>query len=104
MACIARAIPGKPGNALRPFTSIDATGRPPSATRVLVPVARSPDAAPAEPILMDSPLLRAPPFPGMDASVTRSGADTLAALSPEAIDRVFTAIRDAQVGGCFWAS
>jgi capsular polysaccharide export protein len=40
----------------------------------------------------------------MDASVTRSGVDTLAALSPEAIDRVFTAIRDAQVGGCFWAS
>ena len=49
------------------------------------------------------PLLRAPPFPGMDASVTRPGADT-AAVPPEAIDRVFAAIRDAQVGGCFWAS
>lgn len=53
---------------------------------------------------MSRPLLRAPPFPGMDASVTGPGTDTAAALSPEAIDRVFTAIREAQVGGCFWAS
>ncbi len=36
--------------------------------------------------------------------MTRSGAGTLAALPPDAIDRVFTAIRGARVGGCFWAS
>lgn len=53
---------------------------------------------------MSIPLLRAPPFPGMDASVTQPGTDAAAALSPEAIDGLFTAIRDARVGGCFWVS
>jgi len=53
---------------------------------------------------MSIPLLRAPPFPGIDASVTRPGADAAPALSPEAIDSFFAAIRDARVGGCFWAS
>nr|WP_066822392.1 capsule biosynthesis protein [Sphingomonas mali] len=53
---------------------------------------------------MSAPLLRAPPFPGLDASVTRADADAVTALSPEAIDRLFVAIRDARVGGCFWAS
>jgi len=59
---------------------------------------------PAEMAPMNMPLLRAPPFPGMDASVTRSGTDAVAALSPEAIDRLFAAIRDARIGGCFWES
>lgn len=53
---------------------------------------------------MNIPLLRAPPFPGMDAAVTRSGTDAVAVLSPEAIDGLFAAIRDARIGGCFWAS
>jgi capsular polysaccharide export protein len=53
---------------------------------------------------MNIPLLRAPPFPGIDASVTRPGADAPALLSPEAIDSLFAAIGDARVGGYFWAS
>jgi capsular polysaccharide export protein len=40
----------------------------------------------------------------VDASVTRPGIDVVPALSPEAIDRLFAAIRDARIGGCFWAS
>lgn len=67
-------------------------------------VTRSPEAASAETTPNCVPLLRAPPFPGVDASVTRPGAGIVAALSPEAIDRLFAAIRDARIGGCFWAS
>lgn len=52
---------------------------------------------------MDAPLLRAPPFPGIDAAVSRPGAVTPDALPPEAIDRLFVAIRAAQIGGAFWA-
>ncbi|WCM29902.1 beta-3-deoxy-D-manno-oct-2-ulosonic acid transferase [Sphingomonas sp. QA11] len=51
---------------------------------------------------MSTPLLRAPPFPGIDASVTRPGAGT--DLTSDAIDRIFSAIREARVGGCFWAT
>jgi capsular polysaccharide export protein len=69
-----------------------------------VRVTRSPETAPAETMPMSIPLLRAPPFPGIDASVTQPGTDTAAALSSEAIDRLFAAIRDVRVGGCFWAS
>ena len=49
---------------------------------------------------MNVPLLRAPPFPGIDASVTQPGTGT--ALAPGAIDALFAAIREAQVGGSFW--
>ena len=64
---------------------------------------RSPEPMPADATEMSTPLLRAPPFPGVDASVTRPGAGAAAELTPDAIDRVFAAIRDARVGGCFWA-
>lgn len=51
-----------------------------------------------------APLLRAPPFPGIDAAVSWPGAAGAAAdLSPEAIDRLFAAIREARVGGDCWA-
>lgn len=55
------------------------------------------------PSATSAPLLRAPPFPGIDASVTRPGAAAAAELSPEAIDRILAAIRDARVGGCCWS-
>jgi capsular polysaccharide export protein len=67
-----------------------------------VRVTRSPETAPAE--MMSIPLLRAPPFPRIAASVTRPGADAVAALSREQIDNLLGAIRDARVGGRFWAS
>ncbi len=51
---------------------------------------------------MSTPLLRAPPFPGVDASITRPGAGAAADFTPDAIDRVFAAIRVARVGGSFW--
>lgn len=51
---------------------------------------------------MNVPLLRAPPFPGIDASVTRPG--TGAASAPGAIDDLFGTIRDARVGGSFWGA
>lgn len=66
-------------------------------------VTRSSGTAPAEQTPTTTPLLRAPPFPGIDASVTRRGAGAAAALLPEAIDGLLAAIRDARVGGCFWA-
>ncbi|PXA83377.1 beta-3-deoxy-D-manno-oct-2-ulosonic acid transferase [Nostoc sp. 3335mG] len=51
-----------------------------------------------------APLLRSPPFPGGDAAVSRSGAiDAPALPDAEEIDRLFAVIRDARVGGCFWA-
>lgn len=52
---------------------------------------------------MDASLLRAPPFPGIDAAVTRSGAVAPDTLAPETIDRLFAAIGAARVGGTFWA-
>jgi capsular polysaccharide export protein len=69
-----------------------------------VRVTRSPESAPAETASAGVPLLRAPPFPGVDASVARPGVDAVPALSPEEIDRLFAAVRDARIGGCFWAS
>lgn len=51
------------------------------------------------------PLLRSPPFPGVDAAVSRPGrVSALAAPESEAIDRLFAAIREARVGGRFWAA
>ena len=50
------------------------------------------------------PLLRAPPFPGADASVTRSAPESAPILPAETeIDRVFAVIREARIGGRFWA-
>lgn len=49
------------------------------------------------------PLLRAPPFPGADASVTQPCGAVTADLTPDAIDQLFAVIRDARVGGAFWA-
>jgi capsular polysaccharide export protein len=49
------------------------------------------------------PLLRAPPFPGVDVAVSRPVPTAPAPLAdPNAIDRLFAAIRDARVGGRFW--
>jgi capsular polysaccharide export protein len=51
-----------------------------------------------------APLLRAPPFPGV--AVTLSHPDESCArppATPDAIDGLFAAIRDARVGGEFWA-
>ncbi len=47
------------------------------------------------------PLLRAPPFPGLDAGVTIAG---IASASPENSDpaALFARIRAARVGGAFW--
>jgi len=64
----------------------------------------SPETATAGATTAGMPLLRAPPFPGTHASITLPGAVATTALSPEAIDRLLAAIRDARVGGCFWAS
>jgi capsular polysaccharide export protein len=102
MACIGGGIKRKPGDVLCPFAFVDETGPQPAATKARVRVTRSPETAPAE--MKSIPLLRAPPFPGIDASVTRPGTDAEAALSREEIDGLFAAIRDARVGGCFWAS
>lgn len=53
---------------------------------------------------MDAPLLRAPPFPGIDAAVTRPGTVPIADLTSETIDRLFATIRAARIGGTFWAA
>lgn len=45
-------------------------------------------------------LLRAPDFPWADASVSRTAAGTLAGADP---DEVFALVREARVGGRFWA-
>jgi capsular polysaccharide export protein len=51
------------------------------------------------------PLLRSPPFPGVDAAVSRPGPVSASAPSePDAIDRLFAAICEARVGGRFWAT
>ena len=58
-------------------------------------------------VQIDLPLLRAPPFPGVDATITRSGADPTRMsvdVSTAAIDTMFAAIRDGRVGGCFWGT
>lgn len=54
---------------------------------------------PSAPVL---PLLRAPPFPGADASVSRplSGRETVPSGDAPTL---FARIREARVGGCFWA-
>jgi capsular polysaccharide export protein len=50
------------------------------------------------------PLLRAPPFPGIDAGVSRAGSLIAQPLpDPAEIDRIFAAIRAARIGGRFWA-
>ncbi|WP_242186757.1 beta-3-deoxy-D-manno-oct-2-ulosonic acid transferase [Sphingomonas sp. CARO-RG-8B-R24-01] len=48
------------------------------------------------------PLLRAPPFPGIDAAVTRPGDCPAPDVTPDRIERLFSAIREARVGGDFW--
>ena len=50
-----------------------------------------------------TPLLRSPPFPGVDAAVSRAGPVETPALAAEEIDRLFATIREARVGGRFWA-
>ena len=77
MACIGKGIAGKPGDEPRPPPAIDETG-------------------------MSLALLRAPPFPGIDASVTRPGTGNGVDLPAEVIDRTLGAIREARVGGAFW--
>jgi len=52
---------------------------------------------------VNTPLLRAPPFPGIAPSVSRPGDTALADLASDTIDRIFAVIREARVGGCFWA-
>lgn len=53
---------------------------------------------------MGAPLLRSPIFPGVDAAVSLPGGKgVLCDLTDSAIDRLFCTIRDARVGGCFWA-
>lgn len=49
--------------------------------------------------MTDLPLLRAPPFPGSDATVARPLADGGAVEE----SGLFARIREARVGGCFWA-
>ena len=52
------------------------------------------------------PLLRSPPFLGRDATVSRPGtvdAPSVDMPDPAATGRLFAAIREARVGGCFWA-
>jgi capsular polysaccharide export protein len=54
---------------------------------------------------MDVQLLRAPPFAGIDATVSRPGIAPLAQMpDAAAIDRLFGAVRAARVGGSFWAA
>ncbi|MGU3392512.1 capsular polysaccharide export protein, LipB/KpsS family [Sphingomonas sp. M1A8_2b] len=48
------------------------------------------------------PLLRAPPFPGASVEYFTKGA-TAPAIEPADIERIFAAIREARVGGTFWA-
>lgn len=50
-----------------------------------------------------APLLRAPPFPGVDAAVSQPGeAGVSGEISSDRIDRLFAAIREARIGGDFW--
>jgi capsular polysaccharide export protein len=52
----------------------------------------------------DVPLLRAPPFPGDDVTVTLTGHDgTPGGFDESQIDCLFAAIRTSRVGGSFWA-
>jgi capsular polysaccharide export protein len=49
-------------------------------------------------------LLRSPPFPGIDATVVKCAPmSTPPALGSGEIDRLFAGIREARVGGRFWA-
>jgi capsular polysaccharide export protein len=51
-----------------------------------------------------APLLRSPPFRGIDAAVSRADATGKCdSVDAEAIDRLFAVIREARVGGTFWA-
>ena len=52
----------------------------------------------------DTPLLRSPPFPGTERALSRPSESGSPLPDPTEIDRVFAAIRDAEVGGCFWGS
>ncbi len=50
------------------------------------------------------PLLRSPPFLGAVAAVSQPGIIVPRPLTPERVDTLFAAMREARVGGCFWAS
>lgn len=53
------------------------------------------------------PLLRSPPFPRVDpaeAAVSRRVPGPMSETSPERIDALFAAIRDARIGGPSWAA
>jgi capsular polysaccharide export protein len=59
----------------------------------------------AEMLDVGASLLRSPPFPGVDATVVKSARRSPPpTLVSEAIDSLFAAIRDAHVGGRFWAA
>ena len=49
------------------------------------------------------PLLRSPPYLGVGAAVSRPGSIEAPAAAPETIDTLFAAIREARIGGRFWA-
>ena len=54
---------------------------------------------------MDAPLLRAPPFVGVDASVSRPGtAPSASEPGAQEIERVFAAIGAVRVGATFWGA
>jgi capsular polysaccharide export protein len=52
---------------------------------------------------MRAPLLRSPAFPGADATVSRLTANPEGVPDDHAIAALFATIREARVGGCFWA-
>jgi capsular polysaccharide export protein len=55
------------------------------------------------PMSADACLLRAPPFPGRDASVSYPVVGPAAGdPAPAGVERLFAAIREARVGGDFW--
>lgn len=91
-----------PRNEPYPFPAFNETARRLFATRAPARDATV-EAMPGGATRMSMPLLRAPPFPGIDASVTRPGAVEVAELAADAVDQVLAIIRDARVGGCFWA-
>jgi capsular polysaccharide export protein len=52
-------------------------------------------------VSLAGPLLRAPPFPGGEPVLSEPGSAEVP--GPERIERLFAALREAKVGGSFWA-
>lgn len=63
---------------------------------------RTPNTVPLDAMGLSAPLLRSPPHLGHTAAVSRAGGADCP-TSPARIDRLFAAMRDARVGGTFWA-